>query len=411
MIELRPGRPDDIRAVAELWLHAFPAPRSLEDRISILETGGRHGGIETVHVATDQGRLLGAMKTIPFTQYVNGDALPMMGLAAVGVAPWARRRGIGAALCGEALRVGVERGDIVSALYPFRPAFYERLGWGLAGELHAYRFRPESLPDMPDPGVRPADPADHRAIASCYSLAMQKSSGLIEREQVEWERLLSAPATHAFVCGSPVVTGYMIVRYGLSDRSPDRRTLWIREMVTDEGLARDRLFGWISRQRDLWRRVRYDASPDECFGLRLTDPRPPAYRPARSLWAETARVLRGPMFRILDVERAFSKRTHWGPAPALSLELTVLDPELPSNGGPWHLHFDGGEMRFGAAVPGSTSPKVSLRIEASALSQLYVGEISVSAAVMLGRAKLNGPAGPLDALFSSAARFRMLDEF
>jgi predicted acetyltransferase len=49
----------------------------------------------------------------------------------------------------EAFRHSLERGDLASALYPFRVTFYERLGYGLAGEVLQYQLPPESLPDDP----------------------------------------------------------------------------------------------------------------------------------------------------------------------------------------------------------------------------------------------------------------------
>ena len=50
-MELRAARADEIRSVAELWMHTFPGERALAERMAVLETGGLHGGIETVRVA------------------------------------------------------------------------------------------------------------------------------------------------------------------------------------------------------------------------------------------------------------------------------------------------------------------------------------------------------------------------
>ena len=37
--------------------------------------------------------------------------------------------------------------DVASALFPFRAAFYDGLGYGLAGEAHQYQVPPMLLPD------------------------------------------------------------------------------------------------------------------------------------------------------------------------------------------------------------------------------------------------------------------------
>jgi hypothetical protein len=58
-----PASETDIQEVAELWCRAFPARRSVEDRIRMLREGGRYGGLETVLVArAEDRRLLGACK-------------------------------------------------------------------------------------------------------------------------------------------------------------------------------------------------------------------------------------------------------------------------------------------------------------------------------------------------------------
>jgi predicted acetyltransferase len=402
----RSARRSEIRDVAELWLHTFPGDRPLAERMNVLETAGIHGGIETVLVAEQNGRIAGALKITPFRQYLGGVALPMMGLAAVGVAPWARRQGVGAQLCGQALVKAWERGDVVSVLYPFRPEFYRRLGWGLVGEMHGYRFAPEQLRDAGDPHVRLAEPGDLPGAMTCYARVARASNGMIERDDVLFKRLLETPATHLFVT-DPETRGYLIVRYGRA-RSADRRVLHVRELVAEDDEAYTRLLSWISRQRDLWRRVRYDATTDEHFAHRLADPRPPGFLPARWLWAPVARVIRGPMLRVLNVEAVFRERVRWGPAPAQAFTLEVPDEQLPANRGPWRVEFDGTRARIAATRATSATRLV---VDPPVLAQLHAGELNVSDAVRLGRATCTGAVAALDLLFQPDRPFRLLDEF
>jgi len=178
--------------------------------------------------------------------------------------------------------------------------------------------------------------------------------------------------------------------------------------VTDPE-AYGRLLGWIPRQQDLWRRVRYDALPEEQFGHRLADPRPPVYRPARGLWAGTARILRGPMVRILNVEEALRLRETWGGGAPFAFTLQVGDRDLPQNTGPWRVEFDGARL----AVERASGASAAVRLEAdiAALSQLYVGELDLASAVRLGGVRVDGAIDPLAALFGPPAGFRLLDEF
>jgi predicted acetyltransferase len=407
-LAIRPASREDIRVVAELWAHAFPGGRTLVERMHALERNAGYGGIDDSVVAHADGQLAAALKMYRLTQYVAGATLPMMGLAAVAGAPWARRRGHGRAVCRWALRAARERGDVLSALYPFKPAFYRSLGWGTVGELHTYVFAPEALvPTTEQRTVRLADPEDEPAIAACYERVARASNGLIGRTEGIWRQHLDAPGTHVFVYEDGPLNGYVRVRYGVA-RSPEHRPLFVQELVAETNAAYDALLGWLARQRELWRRIHYDATPDEHFAHRLIDPRPPGFRGARRLWAQSARIIRGPMVRVLDVAAALERRREWGPAPPLAFTLELSDPELPENGGPFHVEHDAGAV---SATPGRTDARNVLRTDAPTFAQIYCGELGVLDARRLGCAEVTGDAAAIDALFRARRRFRLLDEF
>ena len=145
---IRHAEHSDIRALASLWARSFPGERSVEERVRHLETGGVFGGIESAWLEERDGRMAGAFRAYALTQHMHGTPYRMMGLAAVAVDETARRRGIARDLCMHAIRVARDRGDVLSMLYPFRPSFYHGLGWALTGEMHTYRFRPESLGEV-----------------------------------------------------------------------------------------------------------------------------------------------------------------------------------------------------------------------------------------------------------------------
>src|SRR5688572_10499016 len=229
---IRRGRQEDIPALAELWTRAFPGERSVEQRIRQPETGGVFGGIEATWLVEASGRMAGAFRAYSLTQHLHGCAYPMMGLGAVAVDETVRRRGIGRQLCVEAVRIGRQRGDVLSVLYPFRPAFYEALGWGHVGELHAFRFRPESLLRAGTAEVLRAAADDTTALAACYARVAAATNGLIARTPRIWRQHLEADTVHAYLTGAPRVEGYLIARFSRGT-VPDERSLYIHELVAE----------------------------------------------------------------------------------------------------------------------------------------------------------------------------------
>jgi predicted acetyltransferase len=402
---IRSAERTDIRELAELWARCFPGEHTAEQRVSNLEMGGVFGGVETAWLAERGGELVGAFRAYALTQHLHDAVYRMQGLAAVAVSETARRRGLGTELCTYAVRMARERGDVLSMLYPFRPAYYTGLGWGLVGELHAHQFRPEALVAAPGSAVRRAGSADWAGIASCYARFASTANGPINRTPRVWRQHLSGEHVHAYVTGAAEVRGYAIIRAG-GAATADERAVYLRELVADDEASYDGLLGWLTTQRDSWRVVHYEAAPDELFTHRLHEPRPPGFQNTRNLWTPVARLIRGPMLRVLHVSAALEQRRRWGPATPLQFGLRVEDELLPENAGPFVVEFDGARV---AVRRGSARPE--LHMSAAVFAQIFAGELGLLDAVRLRLVRADGDAGAADTLFRTDRCFRLLDEF
>jgi predicted acetyltransferase len=463
---IRPAATADIEAVAQLWCQAFPGKRTVAERARMLQSGGRYGGLETVLVARDGAdQLLAACKIYRLTQHIAGVAMPMMGLAAVAVAPAARRQGLGARLCTRAMEAARERGDVISTLYPFRADYYERLGWGLVGELHEYRFRPRELPAYEEGRhVRAArGEADAEAIAACYARVAARSNGPIARDARIWAYRLAgeelgvrwlAPGAGAMgalglaggpgsaslpasagarePAGAPAlpgssgrrrgrvvvydrggVTGYVLLSRPRQDAA-GVATIQIRELIAESEEAYRGLLGYLARNADRWHVARHTARIEERLGDRLADPRPPAAPSARSLYFPTARVIRGPMLRVLDVPGALGMRRYFDadnrpPEDPISVEVAVEDEQIEENRGPWTLRLEGDTARV---EPGADPTALArIRTDPATLARIFAGELSPGTAAMLGRATTTGDVPLLGRVFATRERYWLLDEF
>ena len=96
-------------------------------------------------VAEEDGVAMADASAIPMRQNVRGTVYPMAGVAGVATLPLARRRGFARALVGQLLGQMRDTGHVVSALYPFRPSFYERFGFVGLPRTRMVRFAPEGV--------------------------------------------------------------------------------------------------------------------------------------------------------------------------------------------------------------------------------------------------------------------------
>jgi GNAT superfamily N-acetyltransferase len=345
---LQPARDEHVPALAALWAEAFPE-KPAGQRARELREGLPYGDLGDCWFVDLDGRMAGALRTYRLTMHFWGHEWPTMGLAGVAVAPDFRRRGIGRQMCIASLRMARERGDVLSALYPFRTSFYRDLGYALVGSLHRYRFAGGDL--SLEAGWERVERAlgtdEARAV---YDRVAVSSNGLLARTERMWS-FLDAEGTHLYVHRDAArrATGYVVVR-GRAGR-PDRSRLVVKELLALDPEAYQSLLGWLAVQRDQWRTIVYDALPGEDFHRRLGHPRSEGFGGGRGLWFTSARLLRGPMLRILD------------PGPLLAPDgppLQLRDPQLPDNGGRWQ-----GGSRVDA-TPASDEAVLSMS-EASAL--------------------------------------------
>ena len=388
----RPARPDEVDEVARLQAHSFPAPGRTFAWWEDFLLNGAHGGLESLWVAEEKGRLVGACQLLWLRQWIGGVAMPVMGLGGVAISPTHRRRGLAGRMLIAGFEHARERGDVGSALYPFRASFYAELGYGLAGEAHQYQIPPGLLLDDRVERLRvrlvdtPQDEADMRHV---YAEAAQRlQTGQLERTTRSWKKIWGAEDQAAVVYygegGAP--EGYAIVRYR-ADLPVDKRFLEVEERAWLTIPAQRGIYGWLSTLGDQWREIVYRAHPEEGFGDRINEPRLPLLSaPGWGLWFPSATLLRGPMFRLLDVCEALRMRTS-AVGVQMTLALEVIDAHIPENAGPWRVRIEGGEIEV--EPYGGEKVDATLRLGVDTLARIFIGAIAPWQAIANGLAVID----------------------
>ena len=80
-----------------------------------------------------------------FSENIRGKVLPMGGLGGVASLPAGRRQGHVRTMLTHSFGLMREQGQVVSALYPFRDSFYERLGYAEFPKNRFVTLKPEQL--------------------------------------------------------------------------------------------------------------------------------------------------------------------------------------------------------------------------------------------------------------------------
>ncbi|HEU0298735.1 MAG TPA: GNAT family N-acetyltransferase [Longimicrobium sp.] len=390
----RPARPDEIDDVARLVTHSFPAPDRGHEWWEDHLVNGPHGGLESLWVAEEDGRLIGACQLLWLRQWISGVAMPVTGVGTVSIAPTHRKRGLATRMLIAGFDHARERDDVASALFPFRAAFYESLGYGLAGEAHQYQVPPMLLPDDREERMRVRlvdGERDEAAMRAVYREAAQRlQTGQLDRTERNWTGSWGEEnvAGVLYRGESGEAEGYAIVRYR-ADLPVDRRFVEVEERAWLTLPAQRGIYGWLSTLGDQWREVVYRAHPEEHFGDRLSEPRLPLLSaPSWRLWFPSATLLRGPMFRILDVKEALQRRTLVD-GLELTFRLDVVDMQVPENRGPWRVHVEGGRMEVEPYTGGHVDAEIRLPIDT--LSRIFIGAVPLFQVQAGGEASVDRP--------------------
>src|SRR5438876_1218858 len=135
----------DLDRVAEVRTLCYghgPKDRDHYDRTMRADPRAKPGDIL---LAEENGSPVGTAASLSLVTWVRGSPLPCQGIAYVGTIRTHRRtlrhthhhtgaagqRGVASSLMHEALRLGREREQVLSALMPFRASFYEHFGYGI----------------------------------------------------------------------------------------------------------------------------------------------------------------------------------------------------------------------------------------------------------------------------------------
>lgn len=389
----RPALPDEVDEIARLVSHSFPSAARGHSWWEEFLTNGPLGGLEALWVGEENGRLVAACQLLWLRQWIAGTPLRVMGLGSVAIAPTHRRRGLATRLLTAGFDHARERGDVGSVLFPFRASYYESLGYGLSGEAHQYQVPPPVLPDDKEERrrVRLVDSeSDEAAMRAVYAEGARRQTGQLERSERAWRGVWGREDQAGVVYWgeSGEAEGYAIVRYR-ADLPITERFLEVDERMWLTLPAQRGIYAWLSSLGDQWREIVYRAHPEEGFGDRINEPRLPLLaNPGWGLWFPSATLLRGPMFRLLDVSEALAQRALVGDAE-LTLGLEVEDDQVEENRGPWRVRISDGRMEVEPLDGVRVDAYLSLPIET--LSRIFVGALAPWQAVAGGLAVIDRP--------------------
>ncbi|HET6445301.1 MAG TPA: GNAT family N-acetyltransferase [candidate division Zixibacteria bacterium] len=340
----------------------------------------------TIYGLYRREQLLGGMIYLDFDMTFESTRLPAGGVGRVAVDLAHKKEKVARDMMSAFIEHYREREVPLLLLYPFRPDFYHRMGFGYGTKMSHYRFRPDSLVTGGEKAkVRILEPSDKTEVLSCYNRFAERTHGMILRNGPELNYHFEQP-TSLFVgySGDDNLLGYMLLKFELGETFLEN-DLQIIEAIAENRQALLGLLAFIRSQLDQVAWISY-ATHDESFQFLLSDPRNDSGRIIPPVYHESNSQGVGLMYRVIDIPGLFScLANHRFGNHDLRLRLSVSDSFLPENDMAISLSFDAGRARI--VDPRADDVEISMAIPE--FSSMIVGAVRFSELFNYGLADIS----------------------
>ncbi len=379
---------DERDRVAETRMLCYaPARRELAGYVERIRADprGRAGDWLLAERAGD-GVAVGTATGYAMTMWVRGGAVPCQGVAWVGTLKTSRRAsgggkatgepGVATRVMNETLRLARERGQVVSALMPFRGSFYEHFGYGFVERRKEWTLPMAVLPKGDFGDVRFYRLDDLDELVRFKQRVTERGHGDIERPQALWEKYLKAAEDgHAIVdrAGGGPMRAFMAFEHSHDPAGPDTVSTW--ETIYEDVAALRRQLHFLGSLRDQYSTAKLTLPADLRLNLLLAETQM-THRGNRNHPTAEARPFNRMQVRVLDHVKLVAAMR-----PRGDLKGTVTVGIHETEGGVTKLSIDIAE---GRATARATDASVQIEMPDRVWAPVVFGELPASEAHRLG---------------------------
>lgn len=379
MSDVIPLPDEDISRFADIVSRAYPGftyskQSYREETIERLRTMQHEEPSVTFYGLYRDDELLGGMRVHNFHTNVRSTMINAGGVGLVAVDLIHKREHVCKELLEHFLAYCRTTVRPLAMLYPFRPDFYKRMGFGFGPLLNRYSLSPAALPASPQlSGVRYMRPEDRDALVECSRRYVREHHGMVDKSDHEVRQMLATDDTFiACHWDGEVMDGYVYFRFARGHTSlvNDIEILEFAYLTKDAFRA---LLSFLNRQSDQVRRIHFNTH-DDFLHFVVDDPRDGTDDLLHPISHPTRRSGVGLMYRVVDAQLMFDVlgSARFGPGDC-SVKIEPDDSFLPDNTAPVAMTF-----RNGRVSHCKCGVDVTVRLGIAELSSLLMGTVTFS---------------------------------
>ena len=322
---------ESIEILYTLNHYAFTPTPPLPDFDGFAERIRGRKGVDYFGVfENDQPQAIGA--AIHLMQNIHGQIISMGGVANVATHPSARRKGYIRALMHRIYGEFNNEGIGISCLYPFKEAFYERLGYVTLPQAKIIRFDPKALyPTLQMELDGKVDLINFGEGLKEYQQFIEKLQqdihGMALFAQPQRDKARESASWLAIAKQGEEIIG--IMRYNLKGQSLDQ-LFSAQDFLYINSQAKYLLLNWIARHIDQATKVELTLNPNITGEILFTDIRP-----------KFEGVFVAPMARVTSLAPLNDL-----PCGEGAIDIHLIDPDCDWNNGNWHFYSQNGHLKI-----------------------------------------------------------------
>lgn len=327
------------------------------------------------HYGVYRGRkLVGGMRTYDFNMNLFSIETMVGGVGLVAVDLLHKKQKACRDLIMYFIHLYQKKGSSMVALYPFRPDFYRKMGFGYGAKLNLYRIRPEDLPSGGSrEHLRFLASGDRRAFKKCSERFWQNHHGMFKIKKHELDYFFKNPAAKTVVYEDHNrILGYLsFVFKRADDENILKNNIVIRELVYENRDVLHELLAFLRVQSDQIPQILFPTQ-DDMIHFMVNDPRDGSDNIIPIIGHQTNTQGVGVMYRVIDTRKIFKLLVnHRFGHQSYRLKLTIYDSFLKDNNGSVILQFDNGLT----SIKKGGSYDVEVTLDVSDFSSLLVGSV------------------------------------
>lgn len=336
----------------------------------------------------EEDKILGGMRFHDFNMNIFSNCILAGGVGMVAVDLIHKKEKVAREMISFFLNHYREKGAAITCLYPFRPDFYKKMGFGFGTKINQYRVRPFCIPDNKSKEhICYLESEDKLQVLECYNRYANKTHGMIFRKDMDLKSLLQNTTYRAVgYKENGRVLGYMF--FSFKQASEDnflKNDLEIREIIYENKAVFSEFLTFLHSQDDQINRIVFNTQ-DEYFHHNFSDPRNGMENIIPSVYHVSNTQGVGLMYRIINTVLMFEiLKEHDFGAQNCKLKLSVRDNFINQNNGSIIVHFINGKP----FVKHENDFEVEIGLDISDFSSMIMGVVSFKSLYKYGIADIS----------------------